>query len=65
MISAMRAAVARATNEPLRLTDLEVRPPRADEVQVQVLATAICQSDLSFLDGHWDVEVPVVHKIPR
>ena len=50
----------RSAGGPLVLEDLELAPPRPDEVRVRVLATAICASDLSFLDGHWGIDLPVV-----
>lgn len=45
---------------PMSIEDLELDAPRADEVRIAVEATAICQSDLSFLDGHWATGLPVV-----
>ncbi len=47
--------------ERLRLVDdLEVRPPRPGEVEVRVLASGICHSDLNVVDGTSPVPAPVV-----
>ena len=56
----MHAAVMRQVAGPLAIEELEIDAPRADEVRVAVEATAICQSDLSFLDGHWAAGLPMV-----
>lgn len=41
-----RAAVAFAANEPIRIVDVDLDPPRADEVLVRVRAVGVCRSDL-------------------
>ena len=56
----MRAAVLRQPGGPLHLEELALAAPAPDEVHVRVRATAICASDLSFLDGHWSTDLPVV-----
>ena len=49
-----------APNRPLEVADLELDPPRRDEVLVRLAATGICRSDLSYVDGKWPVPLPVV-----
>ncbi len=56
----IRAAVLTAPNRPLEVADLELDPPRRDEVLVRLAATGICRSDLSYVDGKWPVPLPIV-----
>jgi S-(hydroxymethyl)glutathione dehydrogenase/alcohol dehydrogenase len=56
----IRAAVMRAPQEPLEVCDLELAPPGRDEVRVRILATGICRSDLSYIEGKWPTPLPIV-----
>lgn len=56
----IRAAVMRAALEPLEVCELELAPPGRDEVRVQILATGICRSDLSYIEGKWPTPLPIV-----
>lgn len=47
-----RAAVAWAEKQPLSLETIEVAPPKAGEVRVKIISTAICHTDAYTLDGH-------------
>lgn len=48
----MRAAVLEQVGSPLVVyPDVELNPPRANEVQVRVKACGVCHSDLSVLNG--------------
>lgn len=47
-----RAAVAFAPNEPLKIVEIDVQPPKAGEVLVKILATGVCHTDAYTLDGH-------------
>jgi propanol-preferring alcohol dehydrogenase len=47
----MRAMVLQRTREPLKLLDLPKPEPAAGQVLVQVLACAVCRTDLHILDG--------------
>ncbi|XP_014247527.1 alcohol dehydrogenase class-3 [Cimex lectularius] len=47
-----RAAVAWAPKQPLSIETVEVAPPKAGEVRVQIITTAICHTDAYTLDGH-------------
>jgi S-(hydroxymethyl)glutathione dehydrogenase / alcohol dehydrogenase len=44
----------------LRLEEVELDAPRRDEVLVRMLASGICRSDLSLLDGKWPAPLPMV-----
>jgi Zn-dependent alcohol dehydrogenase len=44
----------------LRLEDVELEAPRRDEVLVRLLASGICRSDLSLIDGKWPAPLPMV-----
>ena len=54
------AAVLEAPGGPLRVAELELEAPRRDEVLVRLLASGICRSDLSLLDGKWPAPLPMV-----
>lgn len=56
----IRAAVMRAAGQPLEVCELELAPPGRDEVLVRILATGICRSDLSYVDGKWPTPLPIV-----
>jgi S-(hydroxymethyl)glutathione dehydrogenase/alcohol dehydrogenase len=56
----IRAAVMHAPGEPLDVCELELAPPGRDEVRVRILATGICRSDLSYIDGKWPTPLPIV-----
>jgi S-(hydroxymethyl)glutathione dehydrogenase/alcohol dehydrogenase len=56
----IRAAVLRAPNEPLDVTTLTLDAPKRDEVRVRLLASGICRSDLSYIDGKWPMPLPMV-----
>eukprot|EP00937_MAST-01D_sp_MAST-1D-sp2_P004449 g4449.t1 len=47
-----KAAVAWEAKKPLTIEEIEVAPPKAGEVRVQVLANALCHTDIYTLDGH-------------
>src|SRR5580765_8364507 len=51
--STMRAAVLYEPNTPMRIEDISLDGPRADEVLVQVRATGACHSDYHVMDGSW------------
>ena len=46
-----KAAVAWAANEPLKVENITVEPPRAFEVRLKVVANALCHTDLYTLSG--------------
>ncbi|RMD63114.1 MAG: zinc-binding dehydrogenase, partial [Alphaproteobacteria bacterium] len=57
----MKAAVCRAFNAPLVIEDLEIDPPQAGEVTVQIAACAICHSDIHYIAGAWGGDLPAVY----
>jgi S-(hydroxymethyl)glutathione dehydrogenase/alcohol dehydrogenase len=54
------AAVMTAVGAPLILDEVELAEPRHGEVQVRVLASGVCRSDLSTLRGAWPLPLPAV-----
>ena len=54
------AAVAREVGEPLSLEELELEQPRRDEVLVRIVAAGICHTDISYRNGVYETEFPVV-----
>lgn len=46
-----RGAVAWSPGAPLSIEKIEVAPPQAGEVRLQVIATAICHTDAYTLGG--------------
>ncbi|XP_060853740.1 alcohol dehydrogenase class-3 [Rhopalosiphum padi] len=47
-----KAAVAWEAKKPLTIEDIEVAPPKENEVRVKILATAICHTDAYTMDGN-------------
>lgn len=47
----MRAMILDAPGQPLRLTELPVPVPAAEQVRVKVLACGVCRTDLHVADG--------------
>lgn len=47
-----KAAVAWEANQPLTIEDIEVAPPKENEIRVKILATAICHTDAYTLGNH-------------
>lgn len=56
----IRAALFIAPGRALELAELELDPPKRDEVLVRLGASGICRSDLSYVDGKWPVPMPMV-----
>jgi len=52
--------VWRSPRSPLSVEDVWLADPACGEVGVRVVATAICGSDLAYVDGHWESESPAV-----
>ena len=57
----MRAAVARAFGEPLRIEAVDIDDPGEGEIAVDVAACAICHSDIIFADGGWGGTLPAIY----
>ncbi len=60
-MATIRAAVCHAFGEPLKVEDVDLRPPEAGEVEVTLKACAICHSDISYADGAWGGSLPAVY----
>jgi S-(hydroxymethyl)glutathione dehydrogenase/alcohol dehydrogenase len=56
----VRAAVIERPGEALRVEDLALDEPRAGELQVRMLASGVCHSDLHVRDGDWVRPGPIV-----
>ena len=56
----VRAAVWREPRSPLSIEDVWLADPAPGEVGVRVAVTAICGSDLAYVDGHWESPSPAV-----
>jgi alcohol dehydrogenase/S-(hydroxymethyl)glutathione dehydrogenase/alcohol dehydrogenase len=54
------AAVLEAPRKPLAVTDIDVEPPRAGEVMVEVGASGVCHSDISVWNETLAHPVPLV-----
>jgi propanol-preferring alcohol dehydrogenase len=59
----MKAAVARAFGEPLRIEDVAIPDPGPGEVLVKIEASGVCHTDLHAVDGDWPVK-PILPLIP-
>jgi S-(hydroxymethyl)glutathione dehydrogenase/alcohol dehydrogenase len=56
----MKAAVCYEFNKPLVIEELEIEKPRKGEVKVRIAATAVCHSDIHFINGDLGGKVPFV-----
>jgi S-(hydroxymethyl)glutathione dehydrogenase / alcohol dehydrogenase len=57
----MRAAVCRAFGEPLIVEDVLLDPPGPGELEVEVVACAVCHSDIIYAEGGWGGGLPAVY----
>ena len=55
-----KAAVCYEPNTPLKVEEVELDEPKANEVLVRLEATGVCHTDLHFLKGEAPVGMPVV-----
>lgn len=56
----MRAAVLHATDQPMRVEELELDPPGPGEVLVRIEAAGVCHSDLHYARGELVAQLPIV-----
>ena len=56
----MLAAVLHATNEALRIEEVELAPPGPGEVSVRIQATGVCHSDWNAIAGDSIVPLPTI-----
>ena len=57
----MKAAVCREFGKPLSIEEVNLRRPLRGEVEVRIEACAICQSDIHYIEGDWDTELPAIY----
>ncbi len=57
----IKAAVCRTHGQPLVIEEVHLRDPGTSEVQVTLETCAICQSDISYIDGGWGGDLPAVY----
>ncbi len=56
----MKAAILHEANQPLTIEEIDVIDPRPGEVLVRTSVSGVCHSDLHFVDGNWQIPMPVV-----
>ena len=56
----MKAAVCRAFGAPLVIEDVQLADPGPGEVRVTMAAVAICHSDITYIEGGWGGDLPVI-----
>jgi NDMA-dependent alcohol dehydrogenase len=56
----MKAAVCYEYGKPLVVEEVELDPPRVNEVKVKLAACAICHSDVHYVRGDWGSGSPMV-----
>lgn len=56
----IKAAVLRRIKEPFLIEELELVPPRAGEVLMQIRAAGVCHSDWHLLTGATKYPLPLV-----
>lgn len=56
----VKAAVLRAIDQPFQIEELELAPPKENEVLVRTVASGICHSDYSVAHGILRAPLPVV-----
>lgn len=56
----MKAAVLYEPNTPLKIEDVELEEPQANEILVKLVATGVCHSDLHFMKGEVPQPMPFV-----
>lgn len=56
----MKAAVLNEYAAPLELEEVEIEPPRAGEVRVNIGATGVCHSDYHVIKGEWKYGLPMI-----
>jgi S-(hydroxymethyl)glutathione dehydrogenase / alcohol dehydrogenase len=56
----VKGAVMYAFNEPLKVESVKLKPPREDEVVVKLVASGVCHSDLSVIQGKIPFPPPAI-----
>jgi Zn-dependent alcohol dehydrogenase len=55
-----RAAILREYQQPLSIEEVEIDPPKADEVLVKIAAAGVCHSDYHIMKGEWRNGLPMI-----
>ncbi|XP_053107338.1 alcohol dehydrogenase 1B-like [Hemicordylus capensis] len=55
-----KAAIIWEPKKPFSIVEIEVAPPKAHEVRIQILATGVCRSDDHVLSGALAVKFPII-----
>jgi S-(hydroxymethyl)glutathione dehydrogenase / alcohol dehydrogenase len=55
-----KAAILNAYQTPLSIEEVDIDPPKADEVLVKIAAAGICHSDYHLMKGEWQFGVPQI-----
>ncbi|XP_036116852.1 all-trans-retinol dehydrogenase [NAD(+)] ADH4-like [Molossus molossus] len=56
-----KAAIAWEADKPLRIEEVEVAPPKAHEVRIQIIATALCHTDAHIIHPKFmEANFPVI-----
>jgi len=56
----MKAAVLREVGKPLEIEDVDVAKPKGHEVLVRTAATGVCRTDLHYVEGFYQCEMPTI-----
>jgi len=59
MTQTMKAAVAHAYGEPLRIEEVKVPLPGPGQILVKIEACGVCHTDLHAVEGDWPVQPPL------
>src|SRR5690606_12949116 len=59
MNQTMKAAVAHAYGEPLRIEEVKVPLPGPGQILVKIEACGVCHTDLHAVEGDWPVRPPL------
>ena len=54
----IKAAVVREYNKPVAVEEIDLAPPKANEVLVRTAYTGFCHSDLTMLGGSGNMPLP-------
>lgn len=55
-----RAAICTEFSQPLQIENVVIDAPQAEEVRVRMVAVAICHSDVHYMRGEWNAELPAI-----
>jgi S-(hydroxymethyl)glutathione dehydrogenase/alcohol dehydrogenase len=56
----MRAALFTDADTPVEIVDVDLDPPKTNEVRVRIAAAGVCHSELHLIRGEWETPVPLV-----